>query len=182
MAKKSNKSKKKRKSVPRSKVLSKKSAGGGGASSGNPPHGRPPSNPVSVRSRAEFERYLDDDKPVIVDFWAPWCGPCKAMGPIFEQVGKEFEGKVHFLKVDTEQLQDVAGELGIRSIPTLLVFHGDEVTDSNVGLTAEGALRKMAQRADDRANGVTLGSKVKRLFGMGGKDAGSKEPSAPAAE
>jgi len=91
------------------------------------------------------------------------------MAPIFKKVGKEFEGKAHFIKIDTETLSSVSTELGIRSIPTLLVFHGDEVIDSNIGLTSEAALRKMTQRAIDKVNGVTLGSKVKRLFGMKGK-------------
>ncbi len=158
MAKK-KKSPKKRRNVPRSSEMNKRRNEGGGGSG----------NPVTVSTRGQFERYLDGDLPVIVDFWATWCVPCQAMAPIFKKVGKEFEGKAHFIKIDTETLSSVSTELGIRSIPTLLVFHGDEVIDSNIGLTSEAALRKMTQRAIDKVNGVTLGSKVKRLFGMKGK-------------
>ena len=121
-------------------------------------------NPITVRSRAEFETYLADDLPVIVDFSATWCAPGRMMAPIFEAVGRQFEGQVRFLKVDTEEVPDVAAAFEIRSIPTLLVLHGSEVTDSHIGLTSEPQLSKMARRADDRAQGVTLRHRLMRLF------------------
>jgi thioredoxin len=122
---------------------------------------------VQVKSRAAFERYLEQPEPVIVDFWAEWCGPCKMMAPIFDRVAREFEGKVRFLKVDTERVPELSEAFGIRSIPTLIVMQGEEVVDSNVGLTPEGSLRKMAQKALDRSQGVTFTDRLKRMFSKG---------------
>jgi len=122
---------------------------------------------VQVKSRAAFEHYLEQPEPVIVDFWAEWCGPCKMMAPIFERVAKEFEGKVRFLKVDTERVPELSEAFGIRSIPTLIVMLGEDVVDSNVGLTSEGALRKMAQKVLDRSEGVTFTDRLKRMFSKG---------------
>ena len=122
---------------------------------------------VHVPTRAVFERYLESDQPVIIDFWAPWCGPCKVMSPIFDKVAEQFAGRVHFLKIDTERLPELAGAFSIRSIPTLLVLHGDEVVDSHIGLTTAPDLTRMALRAADRAEGVTITDRVKRLFGGG---------------
>jgi thioredoxin 1 len=131
---------------------------------------------VHVPTQAVFERYIDSDQPVIVDFWAPWCGPCKVMSPIFDRVAEQFAGQVHFLKINTEQLPEVAGAFGIRSIPTLLVLKGDEVVDSHIGLTTEPDLVRMARRTTDRAEGVTFTGRVKRLFG------GGPQPAQPAQE
>lgn len=127
----------------------------------------PPRGPIHVTSRAAFERHLAGEQPVIVDFWAPWCGPCKAMSPVFDRVAQQLGDQVRFLKVNTEQLPELASAFGIRSIPTLLVLQGGEVINSNVGLTGESNLAQMAQKAIDRASGVTFTDRVKRLFGRG---------------
>ena len=76
-------------------------------------------------SEASFRRHLEhNDVPVAVDFWAPWCGPCKMMAPQYAQAARELEPKVRLAKLNTDEAQQIAGEFAIRSIPTLILFKG----------------------------------------------------------
>ena len=81
------------------------------------------------------ESVLQSDKTVLVDFWAPWCAPCRMLSPVIEQLHNEFEGKAVVAKVDVDNNQQVALEYGIRSIPTLLIFKNGEVVDKIVGVS-----------------------------------------------
>lgn len=84
---------------------------------------------------ADFEaQVLQSDLPVLVDFWAPWCGPCKALTPTVEKIAAELDGKVKVVKCNIDQSQDIAGRYSIMSIPTLLVIHNGQVVDQLVGL------------------------------------------------
>jgi thioredoxin 2 len=83
-----------------------------------------PGKPVALRT-ADWERFTGrNDLPVLVDFWATWCGPCRAMAPQFEQAARRMAGKVQFAKVDTDAEPDLAGRFAIRSIPTLVLMRG----------------------------------------------------------
>ncbi|HHW96741.1 MAG: thioredoxin [Myxococcota bacterium] len=97
-------------------------------------------------SDASFDaEVLGSDLPVLVDFWAPWCGPCKMVGPIVEELAKEYEGRLKVVKINTQDNPGVPGQMGVRSIPTLIIFKGSEVADHRVGAAPKESLRQMIE-------------------------------------
>ena len=82
---------------------------------------------------SNYKEILTEGKPVVVDFWAPWCGPCKMVGPIIEELATEFEGQVIIGKCAVDENSDMAAEYGIRNIPTVLFFKNGEIVDKQVG-------------------------------------------------
>ncbi|MFL2594247.1 MAG: thioredoxin [Flavobacteriaceae bacterium] len=85
---------------------------------------------------ATFDKLvLQSDKPVMVDFWAAWCGPCRMVGPIIDELSKEYDGKAVVGKVDVDNNQEFAAKYGVRNIPTVLLFKNGELVDRKVGVS-----------------------------------------------
>jgi thioredoxin 1 len=99
-------------------------------------------------STTEFEeKVLNSDVPVLVDFWAEWCGPCKAIGPFVEQLASEYSGRARVYKVDVDNESDLAQRYGVMSIPALLVFKDGKVVDQMVGAAGKDKIAALIDRA-----------------------------------
>jgi thioredoxin len=106
------------------------------------------SNDVLILQDATFDKeVLKSDIPVLVDFWAVWCGPCKAIAPAVEELAKQYKGKAKIAKMDVDEHQQVPQQYGIRSIPTLLVFKGGRVVDTIVGAVPKSKLEDSLKKA-----------------------------------
>ena len=97
---------------------------------------------------ASFERdVLKSDTPVVVDFWAEWCGPCKMIGPALEEIAAELNGRVKIAKVNIDENPNAPSRYGVRGIPTLLVFKNGEVVSNKVGAAPKSALRNWIEQS-----------------------------------
>lgn len=88
---------------------------------------------------ANFEELVNSGKPMVVDFWAEWCGPCRMVGPIIDELATEYEGKVTIGKMDVDNNNDVVAQFGIRNIPTVLFFKDGKLVDKQVGAAQKSA-------------------------------------------
>jgi thioredoxin 1 len=90
---------------------------------------------------------LKSDMPVLVDFWAPWCGPCKAIGPVVEELAKSFGDKIRFMKCNVDNNPITPGKYGIKAIPTLILFKNGDVVDQITGMVAKSKLEDVINKA-----------------------------------
>ncbi|MEB3277224.1 MAG: thioredoxin [Cyanobacteriota bacterium] len=98
------------------------------------------SSAAAVTDASFDQDVLKSDVPVLVDFWAPWCGPCRMVAPIVDEIAKEFHGTITVFKLNTDENPNVASQYGIRSIPTLMIFKGGQKVDTVVGAVPKTTL------------------------------------------
>ena len=104
-------------------------------------------HPIEVTDSTFEEEVIDAETPVLVDFWADWCGPCKMLAPIVEELAGEYEGKVKFAKLDVDANPRSATSYGIRGIPALLIFNGGKPVDQAVGAVPKSVLKRRLEEA-----------------------------------
>jgi len=100
---------------------------------------------INLNEQSFKEAIEKSSAPVLVDFWAPWCGPCKAIAPILEELATELDGQVQITKVNVDDNSAIAAEYNIRAIPTLLLFKGGELADQFVGMVSKDDLKSKVQ-------------------------------------
>jgi len=105
------------------------------------------SKPVEIEEAKFSEAVLKAETPVLVDFWAPWCGPCRMVAPVVEELAGEYEGKVSFVKVNVDNNPRIASKYGIMSIPTLMLFKEGQPVDTIVGFRPKDELKKSLDTA-----------------------------------
>ena len=103
-------------------------------------------NAVAVTDQSFQAEVLDSQTPVLVDFWAEWCGPCRIIAPMVEEIAAEYKGKLKVVKIDVDESQDVASRYRIQSIPTLLVFKGGEEVDRVIGAVGKPMILGRVQK------------------------------------
>ena len=94
----------------------------------------------------ELEELIAGEKPVVCDFWATWCGPCRMLAPVFEDVSDKFEGKAEFVKIDVDENEDAAVKYGITSIPNIIIFKNGKPEANNLGFVPENALTAFVEK------------------------------------
>lgn len=104
------------------------------------------SSATPVTDSSFQEEVLNSDVPVLVDFWAPWCGPCRMVAPVVDEISQQYEGKIKVVKVNTDENPNVASQYGIRSIPTLMIFKGGQRVDMVVGAVPKTTLANTLEK------------------------------------
>lgn len=104
-------------------------------------------NVIHIGSEEAFDKLIAGDTPVLVDFWATWCGPCRMIAPIVEEIANEYAGKVVIAKVDVDEMGELAQRYRIMNIPTLMLFKQGQLVDKAIGARPKAALEQMLNKA-----------------------------------